>query len=1308
MLLQVDHLVRQDLSVAGKRAGLAGERSGLFMEQMRIVKEMRNESRRKLEESGAVFSVRDVKPRYLVWENVCGAFSSGNPAGSDFAAVLEEIARVVVDEIPNIPIPEQGWSYSGCIEGMGDEGMPFSICWRTHDSQYWGKAIIDNSGRVVGKGTPQRRRRISLVADFGGNTAPEILFEQEGMSGNLKQSGAKGETTSGATSDSLGASGTVGDGIRDGRGNGRVNNGQCFSDVSATLTADDGSHGFHSQKMSSPEENVVISEVMCFGNGQINDAVSPDTEVSKTLNCLDDPMKIVVNTSKVDDSEPMTVYDWHRQDTRATELKDVCTTVSASYGAGGNNMPYVIHKNGIEGSSAIESHPQDSRVSINPNDINQTLSSNMEHDPANGGLVMQTPSVNILNPDDSQGSQIADSDGVYPTLRGCGGGGYQAGYMLDKPVAQQGVDIYNGKITGDKTAPLTCNSNATSTQPLVMETVQNEPILLESNQNHATVQTNGVSTSLPASMGEGGGYVPMVVDDGSAGVKQIGCDVYNHTVTGEVAVTLTPDCGNTNTIGPKVIVEGFDSYNQTSTGEVAKPLTNKATDTDHIPVVYEVSVAPKVDTEKLIKCLQVHKKQASIKNIAKTLNVPKATVEKWFKKDTGFAIPSADVWMKLKELLKIDTDEFDNGIMGIGINPEAIKHPQIYTSAKASHFTSANGNDIAETLVATDYKEPQLVAYGFESDNNIQNSAGFCTEHSAKAHGIGYEKENAPTLRGSVVPAVVYDVKESKSDRIACATPTAKAVAYGISPFDSNAMKSPNPNSGIYKADTARTLDLNGGNPACNQGGMAIVQGADVYNGDLTGDVAPSVTTKTGEPGSSGPKAVVYAQADGCLNPWDVQSKHIQSENGTAEPLYAGEARYGGGESYVLQTSDTTAFTQNQREEVRDLGDVATSVTAESGTHQQTYVAHTFKKDSHAKTSEDGQGWVPTDVNDTLNAFDQGESRTPTLVVEESKEADGVIAFTPDSEVKTTEDEVAFSMLSRDYKDPQCVAIDMGGGKSQCGVLENQSPTLTTTHYGEPAVCYGIDQQGGKGQANFTENVAPTLAADSHGTPHATCYDAQETAMAEIKPMENTTANKITPTGSVVRRLTPLECERLQGFPDNWTNIGSWRDFNGKMHKDSDSPRYKALGNSICLPYWVWMAGRMCRFLRDSGITNPKMASLFDGIGGFPLAYSIHGCEPVWASEIEDFPIAVTKVRFAKGMWKQYIGTGLPYLVDTVSAKSNNLGSVDTEPDQVNVCYGLDRASFNQGQNAKYDFSIEEDKAQTLVSKGPGGVMTGQ
>lgn len=140
-----------------------------------------------------------------------------------------------------------------------------------------------------------------------------------------------------------------------------------------------------------------------------------------------------------------------------------------------------------------------------------------------------------------------------------------------------------------------------------------------------------------------------------------------------------------------------------------------------------------------------------------------------------------------------------------------------------------------------------------------------------------------------------------------------------------------------------------------------------------------------------------------------------------------------------------------------------------------------------------------------------------------------------------------------------------------------------------------------------TPDVAHTLRAK------ANCAYRED---AETYPVQN----------MVVRRLTPMECERLQGFPDHWTDIGEWIDEKGKKHKDADSPRYKALGNSIALPFWDWMLRRMARYLP----VDATLGSLFDGIAGFPLIWErIHGRGTArWASEIEPFPIAVTMKHF--------------------------------------------------------------------------------
>ena len=142
----------QDLSIAGKREGLQGNRSGLFHEAMRIVKEMR-------------IATNGEKPRYIVWENVTGAFSSNK--GEDFRVVLETIMQTK-DETFAVPRPEK-WNGSGCI--VADS---LSLAWRTFDAQYWG--------------VPQRRKRIYLVADFDGQRAGKILFEQEGLRGNSSKS----------------------------------------------------------------------------------------------------------------------------------------------------------------------------------------------------------------------------------------------------------------------------------------------------------------------------------------------------------------------------------------------------------------------------------------------------------------------------------------------------------------------------------------------------------------------------------------------------------------------------------------------------------------------------------------------------------------------------------------------------------------------------------------------------------------------------------------------------------------------------------------------------------------------------------------------------------------------------------------------------------------------------------------------------------------------------------------------------------------------------------------------------------------
>lgn len=228
----------QDLSVAGKRAGLAGGRSGLFFEQIRVIKEMR---------SGTANVDGGPWPRYMVWENVPGALSSNG--GKDFATVLEEAVRIVEPEAPSIPTPAK-WPTSGCLMGGG-----WSIAWRVHDAQFWG--------------VPQRRKRIALVCDFGGHTAPEILFERKGLRGDTAEGGTAREEIAGAAESGFNPA------------------------VARSLTARaDGS------PCADRGPNIVCSPHQggCdggIGNGQAHEAVTMAQEVSQTLNTMHDKQAIL-------------------------------------------------------------------------------------------------------------------------------------------------------------------------------------------------------------------------------------------------------------------------------------------------------------------------------------------------------------------------------------------------------------------------------------------------------------------------------------------------------------------------------------------------------------------------------------------------------------------------------------------------------------------------------------------------------------------------------------------------------------------------------------------------------------------------------------------------------------------------------------------------------------------------------------------------------------------------------------------------------------------------------------------------------
>ncbi len=264
----------QDMSIAGRREGLDGSRSSLFYEAVRIVKEMRCKTNGRY-------------PRYIIWENVPGAFSSNK--GADFQSVLEEVCSVKGYEI-HTPRPER-WPTAGEI--VADD---FSLAWRIFDAQYWG--------------VPQRRKRIYLVADLAGGSAGKILFESEGVSGYTPQGFRSWQGTAGTSEKGSGAAGCV---CLNDQGGNRMD---VTDGVTCTLRAE----AHH-------PPCVMESAGFCTEHSAHSRSIGYEEETSPTLRA---------------GTVPAAVYENHSQDTRYTKLEGIAPTVSSTYGTGGNNQPFVV------------------------------------------------------------------------------------------------------------------------------------------------------------------------------------------------------------------------------------------------------------------------------------------------------------------------------------------------------------------------------------------------------------------------------------------------------------------------------------------------------------------------------------------------------------------------------------------------------------------------------------------------------------------------------------------------------------------------------------------------------------------------------------------------------------------------------------------------------------------------------------------------------------------------------------------------------------------------------------------------------
>ena len=295
----------QDLSIAGKRDGLDGKRSSLFYEAIRIVKEMRCATDGK-------------KPRYIVWENVPGAFSSNK--GEDFRCVLEGICHIK-DETLSVPKIDK-WKQAGSI--VGDY---FSLAWRVLDAQYWG--------------VPQRRKRIFLVADFAGWGAGEILFKSEGLSGYSKESIRSWQGATSYIADSTGEAGTI-----------------CLND-------------------------------------QGGERMDVTTDITCTLRAKSNHPPCIIDSA---------VFDNHGKDTRFTGPIDVAPTISATYGTGGNNQPFVVENSKTYDVRFTSEGTVNARSNVYESDTARTIDTSGNAPDSNQGGIAVVESYSL------QGSMIGRAD----------------------------------------------------------------------------------------------------------------------------------------------------------------------------------------------------------------------------------------------------------------------------------------------------------------------------------------------------------------------------------------------------------------------------------------------------------------------------------------------------------------------------------------------------------------------------------------------------------------------------------------------------------------------------------------------------------------------------------------------------------------------------------------------------------------------------------------------------------------------------------------------------------------------------------
>ena len=420
-------------------------------------------------------------------------------------------------------------------------------------------------------------------------------------------------------------------------------------------------------------------------------------------------------------------------------------------------------------------------------------------------------------------------------------------------------------------------------------------------------------------------------------------------------------------------------------------------------------------------------------------------------------------------------------------------------------------------------------------------------------------------------------------------------------------MKSKNPNSGCRKTDIAKTFDTSDARPGKNQGGIAILDMP--HANDVIRECGETVTTLTSRMGTGGNQVPITMRyrSFGDYEPSEyafaLKAQNTVS-NSDVVCVFGLDCRNGRETKELcgtLQSKPNGGYSYNFTHPIRIA---RTYANGSFGEYQESNDGSPCLQGNGIDRSDtagcNGRGWRENQSN-TLNTVD----RPAVCAIPDKNQGGMAILDMPHANDVIREcGEIVPTLQSR-----------MGTGGNQVPIMmryrsfEDYEPSehastlkARNTPDNSDVVCEMHTYENGDFGKYYESNVS------------STCLQR------DYKGATNLVLKKF------VRRLTPLECERLQGFPDGWTDIGDWTDSKGRTRKTSDAARYKALGNSIALPPWKWVLKRLCaEYERDA-----TMGSLFDGIGGFPLIWEQFNGRGscLWASEIEEFCIAVTKRRF--------------------------------------------------------------------------------